>query len=687
MSHSALRTTLFVLQVVLVLAGQNATSSTTGMPGDSERLLQQANVRNGQLSKEVAYLNRMLDKLTGCIRSMMAGGNITSCDMNVQCVIAPEGDPRCKAAFDKELCDKKEPCYPGVQCSLHEEYPYFKCGTCPEGFEGDGMHCSRNPCLTNPCFNGVTCYKKLEDPYFECGSCPPGLAGNGALCGADTDSDGYPDDKLNCTEPTCAKDNCIKQPNSGQEDTNGNGMGDACEVDLDSDGVKNDVDNCPYKHNPKQEDSDGDKIGDACDNCKSIKNTNQLDMDRDGKGDACDDDIDGDGRGNTEDNCRFEFNPRQEDQDQDKFGDACDNCPKVSNPDQLDSNDDEVGDACTTNVDTDGDGRQDDRDNCPFVPNASQLDTDNDGIGDACDEDKDNDSIPNSADNCELVPNANQTDLNRNGIGDACDNDFDKDKVVDSKDNCPRNGKIMKSDFSNFTMVPLDPVGKSQEDPLWEVLNGGAELTQKFNSDPGLAIGHDKLEGLDFDGTFFVKQEAGDNDFVGFVFGYVSNRKFYFASWKQGDQVYWDPQPFNATATSGVLLKLVDSQTGPGPKLRNSLWNDAGVPGETKLLWKDSAKKGWQFNTAYRWKLLHRPEIGLIRFRLYRGTVLEADSGNLFDSTIKGGKVGVYCFSQALITWSNLVYRCNEDVPRDIYNELPPETQKKVKASNDNWLS
>lgn len=167
------------------------------------------------------------------------------------------------------------------------------------------------------------------------------------------------------------------------------------------------------------------------------------------------------------------------------------------------------------------------------------------------------------------------------------------------------------------------------------------------------------MEGLDFEGTFFVKSGGSDDDFAGFVFGYVSNRKFYVASWKRVAQEYWEQKPFTARATAGVLLKVVNSQTGPGQWLRNSLWNDASVGNQTNLLWQDKAKKGWEFDTAYRWKLRHRPEIGLIRFRLYKGSHLEADSGNLFDFTIKGGRMGVYCFSQALITWSNLIYRCN----------------------------
>jgi hypothetical protein len=143
--------------------------------------------------------------------------------------------------------------------------------SCEPDADGDGFIDACDPCPGKP--------------GAECNGCPENECGD---CGSPSDLDG--DSIPDCVDPDDDGDNVPDvldafPTNAGESvDTDSDGIGNNADLDDDSDGIADSIDNCVLIANPIQEDCNGNGNGDACE----LAADSSLDCNVNGTLDSCD---------------------------------------------------------------------------------------------------------------------------------------------------------------------------------------------------------------------------------------------------------------------------------------------------------------------------------------------------------------------------------------------------------------
>ena len=174
----------------------------------------------------------------------------------------------------------------------------------------------------------------------------------------------------------------------------------------------------------------------------------------------------------------------------------------------------------------------------------------------------------------------------------------------------------------------------------WVVAPDGLSVTQTVNARPSALISDQSILNLRITGNFRV-DTSGDDDFIGFIFGYQNSKQFYLFDWKQQTQ-----NLNGGTALRGMSIKRIDA--GDREFTEPDFWwshqnreNTTVLSPPNDIPWKDFQD--------YQITLDFTP--GRIVVEVHEeGTLL--DRLEVEDDTFFGGRFGFYNYSQDRVVYS-----------------------------------
>lgn len=204
-------------------------------------------------------------------------------------------------------------------------------------------------------------------------------------------------------------------------------------------------------------------------------------------------------------------------------------------------------------------------------------------------------------------------------------------------------------DLSSWQALTLNfPGGQSAGN--WALEAGNTAVTQTINADPSFYRNNINQGAYTINGSWQVLPAgAGDDDYMGFAFGYQNSSNFYLFDWKKGTQGY-----VGRTANEGMTIKKFTGATGDGltDLSLEEFWENGADFGDMDVLATNhSATAGWVVGTLYSFQLDFNLVAGQFRVIVKDGATTLWDQ-TVNDATFTNGQFAFYNNSQQSVRYA-----------------------------------
>lgn len=206
-------------------------------------------------------------------------------------------------------------------------------------------------------------------------------------------------------------------------------------------------------------------------------------------------------------------------------------------------------------------------------------------------------------------------------------------------------------DLSSWQALTLNYPG-GQAAGSWALEAGNTAVKQTINADPSFFRNNVVQGAYTITGTWQVLPGDGDDDYMGFAFGYQNSSNFYLFDWKRGTQGY-----VGRTAAEGMTVKKFTGATGDGlaDLSLEEFWENQVDFGDMDVLATNhGGSAGWAYNTLYTFQLDFNLTPGQFRIQVKDGATVLWDQ-TVSDATFTNGQFAFFNNSQMNVRYAGFV--------------------------------